>query len=286
MMKKIIPVLAVLGSAVAFAVYKMKKEEQKQLMDLDEGLLEDDQTPVFHRDEPVVHKPIQKQLAEKEIVQEEKQIEIPIVKEIEPEFAPTEKSVEIPVSDIQQLLKETAQEDLTAPLPEVVEPIMQEPITPVAPQPIKQEPVTAQEPIIMQEPVNVNETETEPEKTNDEDNTYSNDFPHLTNRMVNDINMMTRDAIDALAKDGDVHAHERPVQHMVSFRNKEDMESFKSRVINKGFVITKGEDEYDLIVLHISSIDEVKLVNHILYLADQAYAFNGEYRGWQSKVSY
>ena len=285
-MKKIIPVLAVLGSAVAFAVYKMKKEEQKQLMDLDEGLLEDDQTPDFHRDEPVVHKPIQKQLAEKEIVQEEKQIEIPIVKEIEPEFAPTEKSVEIPVSDIQQLLKETAQEDLTAPLPEVVEPIMQEPITPVAPQPIKQEPVTAQEPIIMQEPVNVNETETEPEKTNDEDNTYSNDFPHLTNRMVNDINMMTRDAIDALAKDGDVHAHERPVQHMVSFRNKEDMESFKSRVINKGFVITKGEDEYDLIVLHISSIDEVKLVNHILYLADQAYAFNGEYRGWQSKVSY
>ena len=28
-MKKLIPVLAVLGSAVAFAVYKMKKEEQK-----------------------------------------------------------------------------------------------------------------------------------------------------------------------------------------------------------------------------------------------------------------
>lgn len=286
MMKKIIPVLAVLGSAVAFAVYKMKKEEQKQLMDLDEGLLEDDQTPDFHRDEPVVHKPIQKQPAVKEIVQEEKQIEIPIVKEIEPEFAPTEKSVEIPVSDIQQLLKETAQEDLTAPLPEAVEPVMQEPIIPIAPQPMKQEPVTAQEPIIMQEPVNVNETETEPEKTSDEDNTYSSDFPHLTNRMVNDINMMTRDAIDALAKDGDVHAHERPVQHMVSFRNKEDMESFKSRVINKGFVITKGEDEYDLIVLHISSIDEVKLVNHILYLADQAYAFNGEYRGWQSKVSF
>ena len=286
MMKKIIPVLAVLGSAVAFAVYKMKKEEQKQLMDLDEGLLEDDQTPDFHRDEPVVHKPIQKQPAVKEIVQEEKQIEIPIVKEIEPEFAPTEKSVEIPVSDIQQLLKETAQEDLTVPLPEAVEPVMQESIIPIAPQPMKQEPVTAQEPIIMQEPVNVNETETEPEKTSDEDNTYSSDFPHLTNRMVNDINMMTRDAIDALAKDGDVHAHERPVQHMVSFSNKEDMESFKSRVINKGFVITKGEDEYDLIVLHISSIDEVKLVNHILYLADQAYAFNGEYRGWQSKVSF
>ena len=72
----------------------------------------------------------------------------------------------------------------------------------------------------------------------------------------------------------------------ISFRNKEDLESFKNRVINKGFVITKGEEECDLIVLHISAIDEEKLVSHILYLADQAYAFNGEYRGWQSKVSF
>ena len=42
----------------------------------------------------------------------------------------------------------------------------------------------------------------------------------------------------------------------------------------------------DLVVLHISSIDKVKLVSNILYLADQAYANNGEYKGWQSKVSY
>lgn len=293
MMKKIIPVLAVLGSAVAFAVYKMKKEEQKQLMDLDEGLLEDEQTPDFHRDEPVIHKPIQKQSSVKEAVQEEKQIEVPIAKEIEPSFAATEKNVEIPVSDIQQLLKETAQEDMAAPMSEAVKPMMQEPVIPVPPKPIiPQEPAAPQKPTMMQEPININEQpKAEPiipeaEKSIDEDNSYSSDFPHLTNRMVDDINMMTRDAIDALAKDGDVHAHERPVQHMVSFRNKEDMESFKSRVINKGFVITKGEEEFDLIVLHISSIDEVKLVNHILYLADQAYAFNGEYRGWQSKVSF
>lgn len=290
MMKKIIPVLAVLGSAVAFAVYKMKKEEQKQLMDLDEGLLEDDQNLDFHREEPVVHKPIQKPIVNDE-VQFEKQIEIPIAKEIEPEFAQPEKNVEIPVSDIQQLLKEAAQETMGEPMISNEEPVIEEPIIPVAPQPtMPQEPVVKPEPMINQQPMNIQPNAEpmpqEPEKDDDEDNSYSSDFPHLTMRMVNDINMMTRDAIEALAKDGDVHAHERPVQHMVSFRNKEDMESFKSRVINKGFVITKGEDEYDLIVLHISSIDEVKLVNHILYLADQAYAFNGEYRGWQSKVSF
>lgn len=290
MMKKIIPVLAVLGSAVAFAVYKMKKEEQKQLMDLDEGLLEDDQNLDFHREELVVHKPIQKPIVNDE-VQFEKQIEIPIAKEIEPEFAQPEKNAEIPVSDIQQLLKEAAQETMGEPMIPNEEPVIEEPIIPAVPQPtMPQEPVVQPEPVNTQQPMNMQPgaepMPQEAEKADDEDNSYSSDFPHLTMRMVNDINMMTRDAIEALAKDGDVHAHERPVQHMVSFRNKEDMESFKSRVINKGFVITKGEDEYDLIVLHISSIDEVKLVNHILYLADQAYAFNGEYRGWQSKVSF
>lgn len=290
MMKKIIPVLAVLGSAVAFAVYKMKKEEQKQLMDLDEGLLEDDQNLDFHREEPVVHKQVQKQPIVNDEVQFEKQIEIPIAKEIEPEFAQPEKN-EIPVSDIQQLLKEAAQETMGEPLVDDVEPVVEEPIIPAAPQPtMPQERVVKPGPIIPQQPMNMQPIAEpipqEVEKADNEDNSYSSDFPHLTMRMVDDINVMTRDAIEALAKDGDVHAHERPVQHMVSFRNKEDMESFKSRVINKGFVITKGEDEYDLIVLHISSIDEVKLVNHILYLADQAYAFNGEYRGWQSKVSF
>ncbi len=269
MMKKIIPVLAVLGSAVAFAVYKLKKEEQKQLMELDEGLLEDDNLD-FHREEPIVHEPIQMQQNEADAPQEEKQIEIPIAKEIEPDFAPTDKSVEVPVNDIRQLLKEAAQEDMSEEAPKADEVKQEAPIA---------EDSTVKEPIVED---NAPEAQTQ----QPEEEAYSSEYPHLTLRMVGDINMMTKDAIDALAKDGDVHEHERPVQHMVSFHNKEDMESFKSRVINKGFVITKGEEEFDLIVLHISAIDEVKLVNHILYLADQAYAFNGEYRGWQSKVSF
>lgn len=286
-MRKIVPVLAVLGSAVAFAVYKMKKEEQKELMELDEGLLKDEDLD-FHRSETIVHEPIQNDepVVEQEqpvnFFKEEKPVETPIAKEIEPEFAPSDKAVEmpvndeeVPVSDIEQLLQEAADEALTPQEDDFAE----IPVIPAARVKSPEEDRIDPDYLKEKQPVFIQEESQEEE-------TYSPEFPHLTNRMVDDIKVMTKDAIAALAADGDVHEHERPVQHMVSFRNKEDMESFKSKVINRGFVITKGEEEFDLVVLHISAIDEVKLVNNILYLADQAYAFNGEYRGWQSKVSF
>ena len=43
-MKKALPVLAALGAVAAFAIYKIKKEEQKKIVDLDEGLLYDDES--------------------------------------------------------------------------------------------------------------------------------------------------------------------------------------------------------------------------------------------------
>ena len=42
-MKKILPILGVVAGAAAFVAYKMKKEEQKQIIDLDQGLLEDEE---------------------------------------------------------------------------------------------------------------------------------------------------------------------------------------------------------------------------------------------------
>ncbi len=268
-MKKVIPVLAVLGSAVAFAVYKLKKEEKAQLLDLDEGLLEDENVDFHH--EEVAEEEASEPESEPENEPDEpispEPEEEPIIKEEEPDFATTEKSIDIPVSDIRQLLKEAAEE---TELREQMESMMRE-----------------NEAAMNAESEETTEREAEDEAEDMVDEAiFNTHYPHLTNRMIDDINMMTKEAIEALARDGDVHSHERPVQHMVSFHNKEDMESFKNRVINKGFVITKGEAECDLIVLHISSIDEEKLVSHILYLADQAYAFNGEYRGWQSKVSF
>lgn len=265
-MKKIIPVLAVLGSAVAFAVYKLKKEEKAQLMELDEGLMDDENVDFHHEEgenEPTVVKAAK---PENEPVEPEPAAEDTNDEEPELNFASSDKGINIPVSDIQQLLKEAAAESERA----------------------EQQDFTAdREADDLHEESESQDTEEEDEAEDMVDEEiYNAHYPHLTNRMIDDINMMTKEAIEALARDGDVHAHERPVQHMVSFRNKEDMESFKNRVINKGFVITKGDEEYDLVVLHISAIDEERLVSHILYLADQAYAFNGEYRGWQSKVSF
>lgn len=239
-MKKIIPVLAVLGSAVAFAVYKMKKDEQKELIELDEGLLEDEEEPQFKKAEPQPDPmPAFTSMSE-------------MPKEVEPAFATTTSSEP---DEIKAMFEGLVEEEPTIPF--VNTPTMEE----VAP---TLEPVVA----------------------NHDDEMFSSEYPNLTNRIVQDINTMTKDAIATLANDGDVHEHERPVQHMVSFAAKEDLEDFKSRVINKGFVITKGEGEYDLVVLHISPIDEEKLVTNVLYLADQAYANHGEYNGWQSKVSF
>lgn len=270
-MKKIIPVLAVLGSAVAFAVYKMKKEEQKELVELDEGLLRDDEEePSFQHTESVVHQPIQQEEEKEEAVTflkpDEPVKETPIAKEIEPAFAPHTE-----MNEIHQVFEE-AKKDME--IKEEVESNVP-PIPKISP---------ARKDLPKEEIVHPVEDSPKEEQIVEE--VYSSEYPHLTNRMVEDINSMTLDAIAALAQDGDVHEHERPVQHMVSFHNKEDLEGFKGKVINKGFVITKGEAEFDLVVLHISPIDEEKLVNNILYLADQAYAFHGEYRGWQSKVSF
>ncbi len=42
-MKKVIPVLAVLAGAAALVAYKLKKDEEKKIVDLDQGLLEDEE---------------------------------------------------------------------------------------------------------------------------------------------------------------------------------------------------------------------------------------------------
>lgn len=266
-MRKIIPVLAVLGSAVAFAVYKLKKEEQKRLMDLDEDLLVDEEEPSFKKyEEPIVHEPVHQEAVTP--VHEE----VNIAKEIEPNFAPKADA-----SDIKKMMEETKAE-MQAQEVEKEE----AKVEPTLVKPIEVDDILKD---VEESYTSGPDLHLEKEETN-EDETFSSEYPNLTNRMVKDINSMTLEAIEALAKDGDVHEHERPVQHMVSFKAKEDLEMFKSKVINRGFVITKGEAEFDLVVLHISMIDEEKLVSNILYLADQAYAYNGEYRGWQSKVSY
>ena len=112
------------------------------------------------------------------------------------------------------------------------------------------------------------------------------EYPNVTDVEYDDIYHMNEEAIGKLHEQGDVNENERPIQHTVTFKNQEDMENFKNKIVNKGFVVTKGVSDYDLTVLHISSIDSMKLMENVLFIADQAYANHGSYKGWQSKISY
>lgn len=347
-MKKLIPTLAVLGSAVAFAIYKLKKDEQKQLMELDQDLLVDDNEDtdeIIHLQpkqmtpnkkseapkrsvKPSFTEPVMESMKKgiKEIKDEAKEFHADMLnkasdikedllektKDVKEEFKKASEDIVDEAEDIKEDLREKVnvikddikeevnesvyhEEKLAEALQSLKEQVEEPDSTDEIRQAIKEAISEGQPELPKEEPEIKEETpfaysapeeETTTTEEEEEDDDYNEDYPHLTNTLVEDINQMTQEAMDSLESDGDVHEHERPVQHMVSFTNMNDLDNFKNKVINKGFVITKGEGDMDLVVLHISPIDKVKLVSNILYLADQAYANNGEYKGWQSKVSY
>lgn len=112
------------------------------------------------------------------------------------------------------------------------------------------------------------------------------EFPYLNNETKRQIDEMNQELITKLEENGDVHENERPVQHTVAFTNLDDLENYKTAVINKGFVVTKGEDALELYVLHIAPIDRIQLIQNIYYLANLALEMHGIYKGWKSRVSY
>ena len=212
-MKKIFPILAVLGSAAALIAYKMKKEEEKQIIDLDQGLLYDDE-PEDNED----------------------------------------AAEEAPISDPQHCCEEVneAFEEAHESLDEF-------------------------------EVVQSTSDDEAKEETQEE---YDEMFTHLTRAEMALLKEDTDARMEALEQKGDVHDHERPVQHVVKFQDEESMNQFKSVVINRGYVITRGSEEFELIVLHITPMDKVKLMSNVYYLADVATAYQGVYKGWQSKAVY
>ena len=115
---------------------------------------------------------------------------------------------------------------------------------------------------------------------------FDTDFPSLLKSETAALKEQAKKLMDDMLQEGDVHENERPVQHSVVFQTAEDMDSFKNEVINKGFVITRGDEDLELIVLHITPIDDVKLMGNILYIAGEAKLHHGKYQGWSSKVIY
>lgn len=92
------------------------------------------------------------------------------------------------------------------------------------------------------------------------------------------------DSVISQLADADDHLEEeRPIQHFVDFKTEEDMEAFKHAVIEKGYVVTRGENPLQLSVLHIAPISRSELLVNVYYLANQAIKHNGIYQGWQSR---
>lgn len=239
-MKKIIPVLGVLAGAAALVAYKMKKEEQKQIIDLDQGLLDDD-------DDALEEGPISDPSSCCETIKESVENLADAAKE-------KAKNLEERTEELLEDAKDIAEEGAKA---------------------FKIHIEDAKE--------DVEDTiETMIEETNDDTDPY----PHLNGSEVEAIRAQADAEIEELEKEGDVHNHERPVQHKVNFTNMEDLEAFKNTVINKGFVITNGEEAFQVMVLHITAINKEKLYENMFYLADTAAACHGTYLGWKSKVVY
>lgn len=239
-MKKIIPVLGVLAGAAALVAYKMKKEEQKQIIDLDQGLLDDD-------DDALEEGPISDPSSCCETIKESVEDLADAVKE-------KAKNLEERTEELLEDTKDIAEEGAKA---------------------FKIHIEDAKE--VVEDTV-----ETIIEESNDDTDPY----PHLNGSEVEAIRAQADAEIEALEKEGDVHNHERPVQHKVNFTNMEDLEAFKNTVINKGFVITNGEEAFQVMVLHITAINKEKLYENMFYLADTAAACHGTYLGWTSKVVY
>ena len=92
-----------------------------------------------------------------------------------------------------------------------------------------------------------------------------NEYPSLTSTEVENLKNEYNTKVEELASEGDILTKERPVRHNVCFYNEVDLEHFKKEVINRGFVISTGEEPLNLVVLHISPINTEKLVDNILY---------------------
>lgn len=220
-MKKIIPVLAILGSAAAILAYKMKKDEQKRIIDLDQGLLHDESLneAVEEVEEAPISNP--QSCCVNDAVDTAKEV----VEDVKGAVKDTTETIQDKVEDVKEEVRENLQE-------------------------------------------------------------FDIDFTALLQEEVQQLKKKAADIMETLKVEGDIHEHERPVQHEVHFPSSEAADHFKNEVINKGFVITKGKKDNELFILHITPLDDTKLIHNILYIANEAKKNHGVYKGWTSKVIY
>ena len=122
------------------------------------------------------------------------------------------------------------------------------------------------------------EEEEEAEEEEEQSPSYETaTYPYLNNEDMIAINNICENTFETLDLEA-LKGEEKPVKHCLHFENKLLMEKFKSIVIEEGYVVTSGEDESELVVLHVSEIDVDLLLSKVFYLANVAKDCFGEYK--------
>lgn len=104
-------------------------------------------------------------------------------------------------------------------------------------------------------------------------------YPNLNNEDMIHLNEVSENVFETIDFDH-VQEEERPVQHKLSFESRLLMEKFKSIVIEEGYVVTSGESDTELVVLHISKVDVDLILSKVFYLANLAKECAGTYQSW------
>lgn len=333
MKKKLSFVVAAAGVA-ALAYYKYKKDEEKEIKDLEEELIANDESLNTEDDEEsceceteeiceceeetcecnadetsecdnaeTVVEVEEASVAEEEEItdvleeNEESVHDLSELVETQPEEAATAITEDESVINNYEMDETVTIEQEIEKVEETNEPVFMEEIQPeITMDEVQSEPESEEifsEPVVeeqLEETVEENEPAVSIDSYFAEDTLEAEecdpDYPHLTQRIIDQINLKNEEKFQELREGGDSCETERPIQHYVSFDAQDDMETFKNKVINRGFVVTQGEQDLQLVVLHISSAEHAKLVSTVLYLADEAYANHGVYEGWNSQLTY
>ena len=104
-------------------------------------------------------------------------------------------------------------------------------------------------------------------------------YPQLNSDDMIYLNEVSESVFETINFD-EVSEDDRPIQHTLSFENRLLMEKFKSVVIEEGYVVTSGETDMELVVLHISKVDVDLILSKVFYLANLAKECNGTYKNW------
>lgn len=110
--------------------------------------------------------------------------------------------------------------------------------------------------------------------------TETNSFPHLHEDDIMRLNAICEENFAVLETLKLDPTQERPLQHFVEFQSDVDLDNYKNKVIDEGYVVTIGEKEKELIVLNITLVTADDILKKVFHLADLAKQCNGNYNNW------